>query len=98
MAPRNRYACQGPSPSNVGRWVYWAFTRNGNTLSVYRNGKPHNISCDHPSATGAVSLAGAIGGGTNNYPFSGHTDEVAIYDQALSASAVQRRFPDAQGG
>jgi hypothetical protein len=92
------YACQGPSPTNVGRWVYWAFTRNGNTLAVYRNGKPHNISCANTPANGTVTLAGNIGGGPNGYPFDGSIDEVAVSDQALTASAVQRRFLDAQGG
>ena len=78
---------QGPA-SNVNAWVHWALTRQGATLTLYRNGAQVAQRTDLPAgATANVSGWIAAQGGSAYY-FAGRIDEVAVYTSALSADAV----------
>jgi hypothetical protein len=77
---------------NWNTWVYWALTRNGNTLTLYRAGLQIGQRTDLPAGAPAT-LAGAIGVQSNaNYPLTGRIDEVAIYTSALSAAAIANHY------
>ena len=77
---------------NWNSWVYWALTRHGNTLTLYRDGLQIGQRTDLP-ASAPATLAGAIGAqGNGNYPLTGRIDEVAIYTSALSAAAIANHY------
>ena len=86
------------SESNVGTWVNWAFTRAGNVLTLYRNGKQVAQRSDLP-ATGTANLAGWIGAqGGSAYYLAGRIDEVAIYGSAASASQISDAYVGGTNG
>jgi hypothetical protein len=75
-------------PTNQNTWVHWVLTRHANVLTLYRNGVQIGQRTDLP-ATAQANLNGAIGVQANgNYPLTGHIDEVALYNSALSATDV----------
>ena len=77
---------------NWNGWVYWALTRHGSTLTLYRDGLQIGQRTDLP-ASAPATLAGAIGAqGNGNYPLTGRIDEVAIYTSALSAAAIANHY------
>jgi hypothetical protein len=77
---------------NWNSWVYWALTRHGDTLTLYRDGLQIGQRTDLP-ASAAATLAGAIGAqGNGNYPLTGRIDEVAAYASALSAGAIANHY------
>jgi hypothetical protein len=82
------YKLVGNTPSNVGAWRHWALTRQGSTLTLYRNGvqvaRATNLPASAPSA-----LDADIGKSGTLYPAKGEIDEVAVYSAALSAADVQ---------
>jgi hypothetical protein len=78
--------------ANWNTWVYWALTRHGNTLTLYRDGLQTGQRTDLP-ASASATLAGAIGAqGNGNYPLTGRIDEVAIYTSALSAATIANHY------
>jgi hypothetical protein len=93
------YVLQPNSPaSNVNTWVHWVLTRQGSTLTLYRNGAQIGQRTDLP-ATATANLNGAIGmqQGTA-YPLAGTIDDVAVYTGALSATAVSAHYRAALSG
>jgi hypothetical protein len=87
------YVLQPSSPaSNINTWVYWVLTRQGSTLTLYRNGVALAQRSDLPAATTA-NLNGYIADQKNgkNY-LTGKLDEVAIYTQALSSLDVSNGY------
>jgi hypothetical protein len=93
------YALQPSSTaSNLNTWVHWVLTRQGSTLTLYRNGVQIGQRTDLP-ATALANLNGAIGMQSNgSYPLTGRIDEVALYRSALSATDVSNDYQAAQGG
>lgn len=80
------------SASNINTWVYWVLTRQGSTLTLYRNGVALAQRSDLPAATSA-NLNGYLADQKNgkNY-LAGKLDEVAIYTQALSSVDVSNGY------
>ena len=84
--------------SNVNTWVYWVMTRQGNTLTLYRNGAQIGQRTDLPS-TATANISGWIGAqGGNTYFLTGSIDDVAVYSSALSPAAVTNHYKAALYG
>jgi hypothetical protein len=90
------YVLQPPSAaSNLNTWVYWVLTRQGSTLTLYRNGTQVAQRTDLPSAATA-NINGYIADQANgNYYLSGGVDDVAIYASALPASTIASHYQTA---
>ncbi len=89
LGPGNtEYITQVTTASNLGQWVYWAVTRDGATLDVYRNGIRVGGRTDLP-ATAPANLSGVIGRIGPNYPMKGAIDEVAVYSSALDVAEIR---------
>jgi len=81
------------SSSNVNAWVHWALTRQGNTLTLYRNGTQLGQRTDLPASATATlngNIGLQLGGGA--YPMNGRIDEVALYNEGLSAADVANDY------
>ena len=93
------YVLQPTSPaSNVNTWVYWVVTRQGGTLTLYRDGVQIARRTDLPPAATA-NLNGYIADQANgNYYLHGRVDDVAIYSSALSANTVASHYQAALNG
>jgi hypothetical protein len=78
--------------TNLNTWVYWAMTRAGATLTLYRNGTQIAQRTDlPPSATANINGWIAAQGGSTYY-FPGRIDEVAVYTTALDADAIAGNY------
>jgi hypothetical protein len=93
------YALQPTSPaSNINTWVYWVVTRQGSTLTLYRNGVQIGQRTDLPAGA-AASINGYIADQANgNYHLTGRIDDVAIYTSALTASTIASHYQAALHG
>jgi len=93
------YVLQPTSPaSNVNTWVYWVVTRQGGTLTLYRDGVQIARRTDLPPAATA-NISGDIADQANgNYYLHGRIDDVAIYSSALSANTVASHYQAALNG
>jgi trimeric autotransporter adhesin len=93
------YVLRPTSPaSNVNTWVYWVVTRQGGTLTLYRDGVQIARRTDLPPAATA-NLNGYIADQANgNYYLHGRVDDVAIYSSALSANTVASHYQAALNG
>jgi hypothetical protein len=93
------YVLQPLNPvSNLNTWVYWVLTRQGSTLTLYRDGVQIAQRTDLP-ATAAANISGYIGSQTNGlYYLNGRTDDVAIYSSALSPSTITSHYQAALSG
>jgi hypothetical protein len=84
--------------SNLNGWVHWVLTRQGATLTLYRNGKQVGQRTDLPAAATA-SLTGTIGTQTGGaYPMTGRVDEIAGLNRALTADEVSDDYTAAVNG
>ena len=70
-----------------GNWHHVATTYDGTTRRIYLNGA--QVAQDTPGANGATAGNFRIGSTNNGEYFSGTLDDVAIYNNALSAAQVQ---------
>jgi peptidoglycan/xylan/chitin deacetylase (PgdA/CDA1 family) len=78
--------------SNVNKWVAWVLTRQGGTMTLYRNGVKVGQRTDLPAAATA-NLSGWIGSqGGNSYFLAGGVDDVSIYNRALSPVEVSEHY------
>jgi hypothetical protein len=93
------YVLQPNSPaSNINTWVYWVLTRQGNVLTLYRDGVQIGQRTDLP-ATAAATITGSIGAqGGSTYFLTGRIDDVAIYNAALSSAAITSHYNAALNG
>ena len=93
------YVLQPSSPaSNLSTWVYWALTRSGSTLALYRNGVRIGQRTDLP-ATATAAISGSIGAqGGSTYFLSGRIDDVAVYRSALGPAAITGHYNTALTG
>lgn len=87
------YTLQPVSPApNVNTWVHWVLTRQGGTLTLYRNAAQIGQRTDLPATT-AANISGFIGAqGGSAYFLAGSVDDVAVYRGALSPRAVTRHY------
>jgi hypothetical protein len=84
--------------NNIGSWVFWALSRSGNDMTLYRNGVAVGERTDLPS-DGSVQLSNSIGAQDGTlYPLHGSIDEVAIYRSALTADQVSALYQAALVG
>jgi hypothetical protein len=99
MLNGTEYVLQPTSPaSNLNIWVYWVVTRQGGTLTLYRDGVQIAQRTDLP-ATATANINGYIADQTNgNYYLNGRIDDVAIYASALTASTVASHYQAALHG
>jgi hypothetical protein len=93
------YVLQPTSPaSNINTWVYFVLTRQGGTMTLYRNGVQIAQRSDLP-ATATANLNGYIADQANgNYHLNGRVDDVAIYTSALPASTIAGHYQAALQG
>lgn len=70
-----------------GSWHHVATTFDGTTRRIYLNGV--QVAQDAPGANGATAANFRIGSTNNGEFFNGALDDVAIYNNALSATEVQ---------
>src|SRR5207244_2146234 len=84
--------------SNLNSWVHWVLTRQGGTLTLYRNGAQIGQRTGLPASAPAY-VNGYIGVQNNgNYPLTGRLDEVALYSSALSSTDVANDYAAALNG
>jgi acyl-CoA hydrolase len=84
----SEYRLEGGTASNAAVWVHWALTRSGPDLALYRNGVQVAARHDLPATTPAHVTGAAIGRQGNANAANAATDDVALYDKALTASQV----------
>ncbi len=77
--------------SNVNQWAYWALTRSGAALTLYRNGVQIAKRIDLPSST-TVNITGNILSQSGAYYLKGRVDEVAVYNTALASSRILAHY------
>jgi hypothetical protein len=81
------------------QWVHLVGTYDGATWSLYRNGAQVTNTMDsvkHVTLSDSEWAIGCAGYGWANN-FAGSIDEVAIYNKALSATAINAHYGAAQG-
>ena len=75
---------------DIGQWQHLAFTYDGSFIRLYKNG---NI-VDSTSANGTITnisrsfKIGSLDWQTTSFPMQGSTDEVRLWDAALSESTI----------
>jgi len=79
------------SADNTNQWVYWALVRNGNTLTLYRNGVQVGQRTDLP-VSAVANINGSLLAQDTSYFLKGNVDEVAVYNYALSATSIQTHY------
>jgi prepilin-type N-terminal cleavage/methylation domain-containing protein len=78
-------------PNNV--WTHVVGTFNGTTLKVYINAILDNTANSVPMVTNNLSvLVGALNPSSPQLFFNGTIDEVHIYNEALTASAIREQY------
>jgi hypothetical protein len=87
------YYIQPNSPaSNVNTWVHWVMTRQGSTLTLYRNASQIGQRTDLPATT-AANISGFIGAqGGSAFFLAGSIDDVAVYRSALGPAAITKHY------
>ena len=77
-----------PNPIPLNQWTHLVITFDGTTKWLYVNGAQiaWQGALAYDPAT-PVTIGSALGG-INNIPFNGRVDDVAIYNQALTADEV----------
>jgi hypothetical protein len=86
------------SASDINTWVYWVLTRQGGTLTLYRNGIQIAQRTDLP-ATATANLNGYIAAQNNGaYYLTGRVQDVAVYSRALSSTDVSNAYVAARNG
>ena len=76
-------------------WYHVAITRSGTTCTLYINGNSIDTGTDSQAYTATLFL---INTGDGSYYFGGLTDEVALWDSALSASDISTLRGGASAG
>ncbi len=73
-----------------GRWVHWAFTKNGSTgeMKIYLNGSLWHSGVDKNRTLGIMKNLW-IGRGRNSFPYEGKIDEFRMWKRELSASEIE---------
>jgi len=87
------YLLQPLNPvSNLNTWVYWVLTRQGGTLTLYRDGVQIGQRTDLP-ATATANITGYIADQNNGlYYLNGGIDDVAVYASALTPSTIASHY------
>src|SRR5438477_13197089 len=90
---------QPTSPSsNINIWVSWDLTRQGNLLTLYRNGVQIAQRSDLPS-TATANINGYIAAQNSGaYYLTGRLQDLALYTRALSSTDVSNAYATALNG
>ena len=81
---------------DIGQWQHLAFTYNGTYLKLYKNGSV----VDSAAANGTITNVsqsfkiGSLDYQTSSFPMQGSTDEVRLWDAALSESTINNWMCD----
>jgi PKD repeat protein len=83
------YAVTAPGTGALGAWTHLVLTRSAGTLSLYVNGTLAATAASSGALNSTTSILGIgrSGASATSY-FDGAIDEVAVYDHALSPTAV----------
>jgi Concanavalin A-like lectin/glucanases superfamily/Dolichyl-phosphate-mannose-protein mannosyltransferase len=91
----DQMAVDAPMDVEPGQWLHLVGTYDGSTLRIYVNGRAaalRQIGAQRLMApTGEFSIGG-VDSPTRDSTWDGFIDDVALYDHALSAEAVDRHF------
>ncbi len=80
-----------PTALHTGTWAQFAVTYSGGTASLYRDGTlVSTASGTYVAGTSSMGIDTGVGG---VHPFWGAVDDVRIYDQVLSGSAIAALYP-----
>ena len=85
--------CKGAVDFN--KWAYYTVTRNGNTISAYRNGVHIDDATLPKGGKNTITKIGS-GYGAATY-YKGRIDDVRIYNRALSAEEIQELYTKVSG-
>ncbi|HLX59194.1 MAG TPA: LamG domain-containing protein [Ktedonobacteraceae bacterium] len=79
-----------------GNWHYLVATFDGTNGTLYYDGQ--SLGSQTVSFNIVLNSAGLVlgsqTGGTNDNPYNGYTDEVAVYKKVLSATQIQTHYQD----
>ncbi|QTV80397.1 LamG-like jellyroll fold domain-containing protein [Microbacterium sp. NIBRBAC000506063] len=92
-----RILAGGATDLPIGSWAHVAFTREGDTGTLYLNGEVVGSRDDFSIGLPDVGNQTANWLGKNGYPddpFVGKMDEVRLYSTALDASSIARLYDD----
>ncbi|MHC1766945.1 MAG: LamG-like jellyroll fold domain-containing protein [Verrucomicrobiia bacterium] len=93
------HAClTGMMEMPVKTWSHLVFTRDGEEVTVYLNGKPEIMGTAPLFDPGAVNTLFVGGREDHVDTFEGKLDEVAVYDRPLGAAEVLRHYREADLG
>jgi len=90
-------AAYGWVPSS-GEWHFYFVTYDGSTIRLYVDGVEvgtHDTTAAWPTGTGSLAIGRYEWGGSNY--IDGTAKSVRIYDRALSASEISRKFEEMRG-
>lgn len=81
----------------VREWQHMVFSKVGNTISIYQNGKKYGESS---APTGLpvdlIAVIGQISDGRFERPFYGRLDEMAIYNHPLTETQIREHYEAVQ--
>ncbi|MDD5556568.1 MAG: right-handed parallel beta-helix repeat-containing protein [bacterium] len=84
-------------PLGAGEWAHLVGVYDGAGITVYKNGIPLATTAASGSLA-AGSTSNRIGSKGSTWHFSGLIDEVCVYDQPLSASAIAKIYDSDDDG
>lgn len=82
----------GASDLLNGSWHHVAMTYDGSTLRLFVDGVQQGTAAFVGRLADAPNVGLTIGNGGDSTPFTGDIDEVAIYDHAVSPTAIANRI------
>lgn len=84
-----------------GFWYHVVVTHAGTDLQIYINGTAKLVTPATLTTTGSWDTlcigAMAVSGATSNNFFTGAIDDVALYNRALTATEINKRYLDSRG-
>ncbi len=90
------YSITAASNYTINQWEHYVGTFDGSALSIYKNGSLSN-STPVSGTLGTNSVSVRIGAANDGLYFDGKTDEVRIYNRALSDREVRDLYSWAPG-
>lgn len=87
-------------PYAPGHWYHLAGTYDGETLRIYLDGKPAGASTAqsgpvlYPPKNKTKFVLGAYLDDNERYPFTGRLESATLWNRALSAEEIEKRFAE----
>lgn len=83
--------------ANINEWTFIAFTYDGSSGRMYRNGDAPVVQAFSAGSEGSTITLGSFYVPALGYDWTGSLDEVLVYDRALMASEVAALFNTGTG-